>query len=107
MIVARHRGAHGLLAPHLCQPRAARAAGRPIAEPAARGRVTDAYLPKIEEWIEGSKGRIRTDKAHEKLLALGYEGSLMGTQPAAKSMAVVNHRVLTSSLPRRLANYLP
>jgi hypothetical protein len=42
--------------------------------------VTDAYLPKIEEWIEGSKGRIRADKAHEKLLALGYEGSERSTR---------------------------
>jgi biotin operon repressor len=53
----------------------ARDAGRPIGEPTARGRVTDPYLPKIEEWIEASKGRIRADKAHEKLLALGYAGS--------------------------------
>lgn len=61
---------------------AARDAGRPIAEPAARGRVTDAYLPKIEEWIEASKGRIRADKAHEKLLGLGYEGSERSTRRA-------------------------
>src|SRR6478735_9379753 len=61
---------------------AARDAGRPIAEPAPRPRVTDAYLPKIEEWIEASKGRIRADKAHEKLLALGYEGSERSTRRA-------------------------
>nr|WP_231497278.1 IS21 family transposase [Arthrobacter sp. MA-N2] len=60
----------------------ARDAGRPIGEPAARGRVTDAYLPKIEEWVEGSKGRIRADKAHEKLLALGYAGSERSTRRA-------------------------
>ena len=42
---------------------AARDAGQPIAEPAYRGRVTDAFLPKIEEWIEASKGKIRADKA--------------------------------------------
>jgi hypothetical protein len=62
-VVARHRGAHGLLAP-------------------ARGRVTDAFLPKIEEWIEASKGRIRADKAQEKLLALGYTGSERSTRRA-------------------------
>src|SRR5687768_17325161 len=61
---------------------AARSAGRPIAEPAPRPRVTDAYLPKIEEWVEASKGRIRADKAHEKLLALGYEGSERSTRRA-------------------------
>jgi transposase len=61
---------------------AARNAGRPIGEPPARGRVTDAYLPKIEEWIEASKGRIRADKAHERLLALGYKGSERSTRRA-------------------------
>jgi transposase len=61
---------------------AARDAGRPIAEPALRPRVTDVFLPKIEEWIEASKGRIRADKAHEKLLALGYAGSERSTRRA-------------------------
>lgn len=61
---------------------AARDAGRPIAEPATRPRVTDAYLPKIEEWIEASKGRIRADKAHERLIALGYAGSERSTRRA-------------------------
>ncbi|MDQ0145558.1 IS21 family transposase [Pseudarthrobacter niigatensis] len=61
---------------------AARDAGRPIAEPAPRDRVTDAFLPKIEEWVETSKGRIRADKAHEKLLALGYVGSERSTRRA-------------------------
>ena len=61
---------------------AARDAGQPIAEPVYRGRVTDAFLPKIEEWIEASKGKIRADKAHEKLRALGYEGSERSTRRA-------------------------
>jgi transposase len=61
---------------------AARDAGKPIAEPAYRGRVTDAFLPKIEEWVEASKGKIRADKAHEKLVALGYEGSDRSTRRA-------------------------
>ncbi|WAP52879.1 hypothetical protein OL239_06970 [Arthrobacter sp. ATA002] len=53
---------HHTVAKHV----AARDVGRPIAEPDARSRVTDPFLSKIEEWIEGSKGRIRADKAHEK-----------------------------------------
>lgn len=61
---------------------AARDAGRPLAEPAFRGRVTDPFLPKIEEWVEASKGRIRADKAHEKLVALGYAGSGRSTRRA-------------------------
>lgn len=61
---------------------AARDAGRPIAEPAYRGRVTDPFLPKIEEWVEASRGKIRADKAHDKLVALGYEGSDRSTRRA-------------------------
>lgn len=61
---------------------AARDAGKPIAEPAYRGRVTDPFLPKIEEWVEASKGKIRADKAHDKLVALGYEGSDRSTRRA-------------------------
>jgi transposase len=61
---------------------AARDAGQPIAEPAYRGRVTDPFMPKIEEWVEKSLGKIRADKAHDKLLALGYEGSERSTRRA-------------------------
>src|SRR5680860_919602 len=61
---------------------AARDAGKPIAEPAYRGRVTDEFLPKIEEWVEASKGKIRADKAHDKLVALGYDGSERSTRRA-------------------------
>ena len=32
----------------------ARDAGKLIAEPAYRSRVTDPFLPKIEEWVEAS-----------------------------------------------------
>lgn len=69
---------HHTVAKHV----AARDAGRPIAEPGGRGRVTDPFLPKIEEWIEASKGKIRADKAHDKLVALGYEGSERSTRRA-------------------------
>jgi len=61
---------------------AARDAGQPIAEPAYRGRVTDPFMPKIEEWVEKSLGKIRADKAHDKLRALGYEGSERSTRRA-------------------------
>jgi hypothetical protein len=39
-------------------------------------------LPKVEEWMEHSVGKIRADKAHEKLLALGYAGSERTTRRA-------------------------
>lgn len=79
---------HHTVAKHV----AARDAGRPIAEPVHRERVTDAFLPKIEEWVEVSKGRIRADKAHEKLLALGYDGSERSTRRAVAQVRAA-HRL--------------
>nr|MDQ3384223.1 DDE-type integrase/transposase/recombinase [Actinomycetota bacterium] len=40
------------------------------------------YLAKVEEWVEQSVGKIRADKAHDRLLALGYEGSERTTRRA-------------------------
>jgi hypothetical protein len=37
--------------------------------------MIDDYLDKLEEWIESSHGKIRADVVHDKLRALGYEGS--------------------------------
>ncbi len=69
---------HNTVAKHI----QARDAGRPMAAPVLRGRVTDPFLPVIEGWVEESKGRIRGDKAHQRLLALGYEGSERSTRRA-------------------------
>lgn len=54
---------------------ARRDAGRPAGEGVARERVIDAYLDKLEEWVDRSKGRVRADVAHDKLVAVGYTGS--------------------------------
>ena len=51
-------------------------------KPAARPQLIDAFLPKVEEWVERSYGKIRADVAHEKLLALGYTGSERTTRRA-------------------------
>lgn len=48
----------------------------------ARPQLIDEFLPKVEEWVEHSKGKIRADKAHDKLLALGYLGSERTTRRA-------------------------
>ncbi len=61
---------------------AAREAGGVSDVAAARSRLIDEFLPKLEEWVEQSKGKIRADKAHEKLLALGYVGSERTTRRA-------------------------
>ena len=40
-----------------------------------RPALIDEFLPKVEEWVDKSKGKIRADAAHEKLLAMGFTGS--------------------------------
>lgn len=61
---------------------AARDAGRGAAEPAEREHVADAFVTKIEEWVERSKGRVRGNIAHDRLTALGYTGSERTTRRA-------------------------
>ena len=48
----------------------------------ARPQLADEFWPKIEEWMERSKGKIRADVAHEKLALLGYRGSERTTRRA-------------------------
>ena len=61
---------------------AARDAGRLVDRPAARPQLIDEFLPKLEEWMEHSRGKIRSDKAHARLLALGDAGSERTTRRA-------------------------
>jgi hypothetical protein len=42
----------------------------------------DVFAEKIEELVERSRGRIRADRAHEKLTAMGYQGSERTTRRA-------------------------
>jgi transposase len=42
----------------------------------------DAFAEKIEELVERSRGKIRADKAHEKLVVMGYMGSERTTRRA-------------------------
>ena len=60
----------------------ARDAGGVSDRAAARPQLADEFLPKLEEWMERSKGKIRADVAHEKLAALGYRGSERTTRRA-------------------------
>jgi len=50
--------------------------------PARRAGVIDEFLPKLEELVERSKGKIRADVAHEKITAMGYQGSERTTRRA-------------------------
>jgi hypothetical protein len=46
--------------------------GDPLLRSAApRPKLIDAFLPKVEELVDTSKGRIRADKVHERLVAMG------------------------------------
>jgi len=69
---------------------AARAAGLdPTALPATpRERVTDPFVDKIWEWIDRSQGRIRGDRVHAKLAALGYQGSERTTRRVVRELKV-------------------
>lgn len=69
---------HHTVAAHV----AARNAGRPIGARPARDKIIDEHLPKIEELVEASRGKIRADKVHQRLIALGYTGSERSTRRA-------------------------
>jgi hypothetical protein len=47
-----------------------------------RPMLIDAFLPKVEEWVDRSRGKIRADVVHDKLTALGYAGSERTTRRA-------------------------
>jgi transposase len=43
--------------------------------PHERVKLIDGFMPKIEEWVERSNGRVRGDVVFDKLLGLGFTGS--------------------------------
>jgi hypothetical protein len=47
-----------------------------------REMLVDPYREKLEEWVDRSRGRVRADVAHEKLIVLGYTGSERTTRRA-------------------------
>ena len=57
------------------------AGGDPLAK-TVRPRLIDAFMPKVEELVDRSKGKIRADVAHRKLAAMGYRGSERSTRRA-------------------------
>ena len=48
--------------------------------------MIDEFLPKLEEIVERSKGKIRADVAHEKITAMGYAGSERTTRRAVAGL---------------------
>jgi transposase len=51
-----------------------------------RAMLIDEFLPKVEEWIDRSKGKLRADVAHDKLLGLGFTGSERTTRRAVAAV---------------------
>jgi hypothetical protein len=47
--------------------------------------VIDGFLPKLEELVERSKGKIRADVAHEKIAAMGFTGSERTTRAVGRA----------------------
>jgi hypothetical protein len=46
-----------------------------VGESQPRPKLIDAHLPKIEEWVVRSNGKIRADVVADKLAAVGFDGS--------------------------------
>jgi hypothetical protein len=61
---------------------ARRDAGELTATTPHRPQVVDGFLPKLEEWMEASDGKVRADVCHDKLVAMGYAGSERTTRRA-------------------------
>jgi hypothetical protein len=51
-----------------------------------RPMLIDEFLPKVEEWVERSNGKVRADVAHDKLVALGFTGSERTTRRAVAAV---------------------
>jgi hypothetical protein len=65
---------------------AGREAGRALGAAARRPGLIDEFLPKLEELVDRSKGKIRADKAHDKITAMGYQGSERTTRRAVAGL---------------------
>ena len=74
---------------------AARDRGLPVGGPGRRQRLIDPFLDKVEEWVDRSKGHVRADVVHERLVAVGFDGDERTTRRAvaeAKTRWRAGHR---------------
>ena len=69
---------------------ARRDAGELTATVARRPQLMDEFVPKLEEWMEASNGKVRADVAHDKLVAMGYTGSERTTRRAVAAVCAVS-----------------
>ena len=61
---------------------ARRDAGELTATTIRRVQLIEEFLPKLEEWMEASDGKVRADVCHDKLVGMGYAGSERTTRRA-------------------------
>jgi hypothetical protein len=59
-----------------------RAAGLPPDAGAERSSIIDAFRPKIEGLLDRSNGKIRADVVHDRLIAMGFDGTDRTTRRA-------------------------
>lgn len=62
------------------------AGGLTPGRPARRPQLIDEFLPKLEELVKHSRGRVRGDVAHRTLLAMGFTGCERTTRRAVASL---------------------
>lgn len=60
----------------------ARDSGRPVTGPGRRPRMLDGFMPKIEDWVEAGKGKVRADVIHGRLVGMGFAGTERTTRRA-------------------------
>jgi hypothetical protein len=52
---------------------------------APRPRIIDGFVTKVEELVDNSRRRIRADKEHERLVAMGFTGTERTTRRAVRA----------------------
>jgi hypothetical protein len=79
----------------------------------------DAIVEKIEEWVDRSRGKIRADVAHRRLVAMGYVGSerttrrsrrrsgVGGSEHGRRTRPLVTEPAVGAAGPRRRAGGRP
>jgi transposase len=63
-----------------------RDAGADLTAPPRRPREIDPFLAKVEELVDRSQGKIRADVVHDRLAAMGYDGSPRSTRRAVAEL---------------------
>ena len=76
--------------------------------PDVPAEVIDEFLPKVEEGVEASKGKVRADVAHEKLMAMSCRGrSSMPSRPCRDKSDTSSERAGAPALGSRTGPVAP